>query len=60
LSASVRRDPDVVAMELRQTAYDSLYLALALAEGAVLVTADGRFARAALESPAYAPWIRVL
>lgn len=35
-----------LALDLGQTAYDCLYLALALAENAVLVTADARFARA--------------
>jgi len=49
-----------IAEDLRQSAYDSLYLALAMAENAVLVTADGRFARAALASPAHAPHIRLL
>lgn len=49
-----------LAMELGQTAYDCLYLALALTEGAILVTADGRFSKGALGSPAYAPWVRAL
>jgi predicted nucleic acid-binding protein len=49
-----------LALELGQTAYDSLYLAVALAEGAVLVTADDRFARAALARPAYARAVRRL
>ena len=48
------------AEDLRQSAYNSLYRALAMAENAVLVTADGRFARAALASPAHAPHIRLL
>jgi predicted nucleic acid-binding protein len=49
-----------IAVELQQSVYDSLYLALALAERAVLVTADGRFARAALARPAYAASVRLL
>lgn len=35
-----------LSIELGRSAYDSLYLALALAEGAILVTADGKFASA--------------
>lgn len=49
-----------VAVELGQSAYDSLYLAVALEEGAVLVTADARFARAVRARPAYGPSIRLL
>lgn len=44
----------------RQTAYDCLYLAVALAEGAVMVTADRRFAEAVQREPAYAAAIRLL
>lgn len=55
LAAPVREVPSrphllraqALAMELGQSAYDSLYLAVALAEGAVFVTADGRFTMAA-------------
>lgn len=50
----------VIALELRQTAYDSLYLAIAITEHATLVTADERFARAALAHPVYARSLRLL
>lgn len=50
-----------LAMQLpRQTAYDCLYLAVALAENAVMVTADQRFAEAVQREPAYASAVRVL
>lgn len=49
-----------IAFELDQSAYDSLYLAAALAERCVFVTADETFARAALAHPAYAGSVRVL
>ena len=45
---------------LKQSAYDSLYLALALQERAVMVTADAAFFRAASAVAAYAPFIRML
>lgn len=49
-----------IAVELGQSAYDSLYLAFALAEHAVLVTADACFARAAMAQPAYSASLRLL
>jgi predicted nucleic acid-binding protein len=50
-----------LAMQLpRQTAYDCLYLATALAENAVMVTADRRFAEAVRREPAYASAIQLL
>jgi predicted nucleic acid-binding protein len=42
-----------IALELAQSAYDSLYLAVAMAERATFVTADMSFARAALGHPVY-------
>ncbi len=49
-----------IAFEIEQTAYDSLYLAVALAERAQLVTADEAFARAALAHPIYRNAVRLL
>jgi predicted nucleic acid-binding protein len=49
-----------IAFELEQTAYDSLYLAVALAERAKLVTADEAFARAAGAHPVYRDSVRLL
>ncbi|HEY5105332.1 MAG TPA: type II toxin-antitoxin system VapC family toxin [Caulobacteraceae bacterium] len=50
----------VIAFELRQTAYDSLYLAIALAERVELVTADEAFARSAMAHPLYGRSVRLL
>lgn len=49
-----------LSLELGRTAYDCLYLALAVSENATLVTADERFARAVSANAAYAPLIRTL
>lgn len=49
-----------LSFELDQSAYDSLYLAIALAERAVFVTADIPFARAALGHPVYERSVRLI
>jgi predicted nucleic acid-binding protein len=49
-----------IAFELDQTAYDCLYLAAAMADRKVLITADERFADAALAHPVYAASVRRL
>lgn len=49
-----------LATELRQSAYDCLYLAVALAEDAIVVTADARFAAAVQANPAYAARVQTL
>lgn len=49
-----------VAIELYQSAYDSLYLAVAVAECAVFVTAHGPFARAALGHSPYERSVRLI
>lgn len=49
-----------LALELNAATYDCLYLALAVAEQATLVTADARFLNAAAAHPAYAGHVRAL
>ena len=53
-------EAQTLALQLNASTYDCLYLALALKEGATLVTADVRFLNAAASRPAYAPHVRRL
>jgi predicted nucleic acid-binding protein len=48
-----------LAMELDRTVYDSLYLALAVAEGCALITADAKFHAALVATPlaAHVQWV---
>ena len=61
----VRAEPLVadaldIALELKHAAYDCLYLAAALAERCVLVTADTTFATKAAEQVRFAGTVRLL
>lgn len=49
-----------LSVELIQSSYDCLYLALAVGEGVVLVTADEKFAKPLLRISTYAPHLRML
>ncbi len=49
-----------IAFEIDRTVYDSVYLAIAIADNGVLVTADERFAAAAEAHPVYRSFIRQL
>lgn len=54
------RAAQAIAFELRQSAYDSLYLAIAIAERVVFATADEAFVRAASAHPVYGRSVRLL
>ena len=49
-----------LALDLQRSAYDCLYLAMAIANGDQVVTADEKFERAVRASKTHAPFIRRL
>jgi predicted nucleic acid-binding protein len=51
-------DAQVLALQLKQSSYDCLYLAIAIAGAHILHTADERFARAVLAHRNYRDFIR--
>jgi predicted nucleic acid-binding protein len=53
-------EAQTMALALRQTAYDCLYLAVAMSENAVLVTADEAFFNAVLAHGTYRDFVRKL